>query len=250
MRKLFHTTAALSVLLAASMAANAADVPPYAPPVYLPPPFSWTGFYIGVNLGGAWSQRNVTDSLFGLRFDTGNNKGAFIGGGQLGFNYQFGNFVFGVEGDIDGVANTNDASNGPAGPGFGTILVTSNNRWIATLAGRFGVTNGYWLFYGKAGGGWVGNADFTITNTATGASITGSNNNTNSAWLVGAGIEWAFAPNWSVKIEYDYLGLNNQTFTIPAGVFLASDTFTTSNPNVQMVKVGVNYLFNYGVGRY
>ena len=156
MGKLFHTTAALSVLLATSMGANAADVPPYAPPaapaVYLPPPLSWTGFYIGVNLGGAWGQRKVTDSLFGLSFDTGINKGAFIGGGQLGFNYQFGNFVLGVEGDIDGVANTNNASNGPAGPG-GTILLTSNNRWIATLAGRFGVTNGYWLFYGKAGGG-------------------------------------------------------------------------------------------------
>jgi len=248
MGKLFHTTAALSVLLATSMGANAADVPPYAPPaapaVYRPPPLSWTGFYIGVNLGGAWGQRKVTDSLFGLSFDTGINKGAFIGGGQLGFNYQFGNFVLGVEGDIDGVANTNNASNGPAGPG-GTILLTSNNRWIATLAGRFGVTNGYWLFYGKAGGGWVGNDDFTITNTATGASITGSSNNTNSGWLVGAGIEWAFAPNWSAKIEYDYLGLNTRTFTTPAGVFIASDTFNTNNPNVQMVKVGLNYFFNW-----
>ena len=97
----------------------------------------------------------------------------------------------------------------------------------------------------------VRNSDnFTITNTATGASITGSNTNTNSGWLVGAGIEWAFAPNWSVKIEYDYLGLNSQTFTAPAGGFLAGDTFTTSNPNVQTVKVGANYLFKYGVGGY
>ena len=68
--------------------------------------------------------------------------------------------------------------------------------------------------------------------------------------LVGVGIEWAFAPNWSVKIEYDYLGLRSQTFTAPAGGFLAGDTFTTSNPNVQMVKVGANYLFKYGVGGY
>jgi outer membrane immunogenic protein len=256
MRKLFHTGAALLVLLPMSMAANAADVTarpaPYAPPppVYVPPPFSWTGFYIGVNVGGAWGQRNVTDSLLGLNFETGNNSGAFIGGGQLGFNYQFGSFVLGVEGDIGGLANTNNASNGVVGPGIGTILVTSNNRWIATLAGRFGVTYGYWLFYGKAGGGWIGNDDFTITNTSTGASISFSNNNTNSGWLVGAGIEWAFAPNWSMKIEYDYLGLNSQTFAVPAGPFLAGDTFTTSNPNVQMVKIGVNYLFNYGAGRY
>ena len=62
--------------------------------------------------------------------------------------------------------------------------------------------------------------------------------------------EWAIAPNWSVKIEYDYLGLNGRTFTVPAGGFLAGDIFTTSNPNVQMVKVGANYLFKYWAGGY
>jgi outer membrane immunogenic protein len=62
----------------------------------------------------------------------------------------------------------------------------------------------------------------------TGARIAGFGNNTNSGWLVGAGIEWALAPNWSVKIEYDYLGLNSQTFTAPVGTFLAGDTFTSS----------------------
>jgi outer membrane immunogenic protein len=76
------------------MAANAAEVPPYArpvaPPVYLPPPFTWTGFYIGPNLGGAWSQANLTDTLLGLSLSNINDKGTFIGGGQLGFNYQFG----------------------------------------------------------------------------------------------------------------------------------------------------------------
>jgi len=128
--------------------------------------------------------------------------------------------------------------------------VTSNNRWITTLAGRFGVANDTWLFYGKAGGGWVGYDNLTIINTVTGAKIAGFGNNTNSGWLVGAGIEWALAPNWSVKIEYDYLGLNSQTFTAPVGTFLAGDTFTTSKPNVQMVKVGANYLFKYGVGGY
>src|SRR5258708_35878658 len=93
------------------MDANAADVPPYArpvvPPVYVPPPFSWTGFYLGANLGGAWGQRNLTDTLLGLSLSNLNDKGAFIGGCQLGFNYQLGNFVLGVEGGFDGVANTN-----------------------------------------------------------------------------------------------------------------------------------------------
>src|SRR5260221_10758086 len=70
-------------------------------------------------------------------------------------------------------------------------------------------------------------------NLTTGSSITASNNNTNSGWLVGAGIEWAFAPNWSAKVEYNYLGLDDRTFTVPAGSpFLAGDTFTQSNRNI------------------
>jgi outer membrane immunogenic protein len=173
MRKFFYATAAFSVLLATLMAANAADVPPdarpVAPPIYSPQPFSWTGFYIGPNLGGAGSQLNLTDTLLGLSVSNVNDKGAFIGGGQLGFNYQFGNFVLGIEADVDGVATTNSPGTGVVGPAFGTIQVTSNNRWIATLAGRFGVTNDTWLFYGKAGGGWAGFDNLTITNTVTGA---------------------------------------------------------------------------------
>jgi opacity protein-like surface antigen len=124
MSKLFHTAAAAAALLALSMAANAAEVgarpPVYAPPpIYLAPPFSWTGFYLGANIGEAWGRRNVTDSLFGLSLSNSvNNNGAFIGGGQLGFNYQFGNFVLGIEGDFDGIANTNTAANGVVGPGI------------------------------------------------------------------------------------------------------------------------------------
>jgi outer membrane immunogenic protein len=252
MRKLFHTTAALSALLATSMAANAADVrarpAPYAPPppVYAPPPFSWTGFYLGGNIGGAWVHRDVIDPFLGVNFGSGNSNGVFIGGGQLGYNWQVGYAVLGIEADFDGAANNNNTGTVFI-PRVGTIQVTSNNRWITTLAARFGVTNGPWLFYGKAGGGWVG-SDFTITNLTTGASITGSNDS-NSGWLVGVGIEWAFAPNWSAKVEYNFLGLDDRTFIAPVGRF--GDTFIERNREIQMVKVGINYRFNwsgYGYG--
>src|SRR5260221_13162120 len=110
------------------MAPNAAVVPPdarpVAPPVYLSQPFSWTGFYIGPNLGGAWSQRNMTDTLLGLSLSNVNNKGESIGAGQLGFNYHFGNLVLGIEANVDGVATTNSRGTGVVGPTFGMMQIT------------------------------------------------------------------------------------------------------------------------------
>ena len=102
------------------------------------------------------------------------------------------------------------------------------------------------LFYVKGGGGWLGANEFTVTNVTDGASISGSNSKNNGGWLVGAGIEYAFAPNWTAKVEYDFLGLSNTTFTVPAGIlgFPSGDSFTTSNRDLQMLTVGFNYLFN------
>jgi outer membrane immunogenic protein len=75
--------------------------------------------------------------------------------------------------------------------GGNLVQVTSNDTWLSTLAARFGVAYDRVLFYGKAGGGWVGNNGFTVTNLTTGRSIAGSNSNRASGWLVGAGLEWA-----------------------------------------------------------
>jgi outer membrane immunogenic protein len=130
-------------------------------------------------------------------------------------------------------------------------VATNNNRWISTVAARFGYAFfDHLLLYGKVGGGCVGNNNLTVTNVTTGASLTCGNftncGNNVGGWLVGAGGEYAFAPNWSVKFEYDFLGLGSRTFVIPATApFLAGDVFT-SNRNIQEFKVGVNYLFNWG----
>jgi outer membrane immunogenic protein len=76
--------------------------------------------------------------------------------------------------------------------------------------------------------------------------FTSCGNNT-GGWLVGAGVEYAFTNNWTVKAEYDFLGLGNRTIVVPVGApLLAGDTFNSNNRNIQMVKVGVNYLFNWG----
>ena len=239
--------AALALGIAAP--AFAADMPMKAAPMAPPLPiFSWTGFYIGGNIGGAWSNDRWNDTLFVTNFNNGNN-GAFIGGGQIGGNYQIGQFVIGAEWDFDWAANHNNSA-GVFIPGTGnTFAVTANNRWISTVAARFGWAVNNWMFYGKAGGGWVGSNNLTVTNLTTGVSLTCGNflnscGNNNGGWLLGAGFEYAFTNHWTVKAEYDYLGLGNRTFVVPAGApFLAGDTFTSNNRNVQMVKIGVNYLF-------
>ena len=204
MSKLFRATAVLSVLVGVSAVADAADLHvkapprPAPPPVVVPPPFSWSGFYVGGNLGAAWSHRSLTDSRFGLQFDNGNNNATFVGGGQVGFNYQINNFVLGAEGDFDWAAKNSNTGTGVFIPTVGTIGVTSNNRWISSLAARFGVAVDRLLFYGKAGGGWVGADGFTLTNS-TGASFLAASSRTDSGWLAGGGVEWAITDAWAAR---------------------------------------------------
>jgi outer membrane immunogenic protein len=229
--------------------AGAADLAVKAPPPP-PPMFSWTGFYVGANIGGAWTRNSWLDSLTFTTFNTTSNS-VFIGGGQIGGNYQIGQFVIGGEWDFDWAGNNN--ATGISIPGVGIIAVTNNNRWITTVAARFGWAIDHWLVYGKAGGGWVGNNNLTVTNLSTGVALTCGTfaltncGNNAGGWLLGAGFEYAFTNNWTVKVEYDYLGLGNRTFLIPAtSPFLPNDTFTSTGRNISMVKVGVNYLFNWG----
>src|ERR1700722_14810105 len=252
MNKLLRATALTSLLLGTSFAANAADLPPAprAPVPYMPvavPVFSWTGFYIGGNLGGGWNRGNVVDSAFGVNFTNGNST-SFLGGGQVGGNYQIGAFVIGAEAVFDWFANNNNSGNGttvvPLGGPPTTLRVSANDRWVTTLAARFGYAWDHALFYGKAGGGWVGAGNFAVTNVGTGASVALSNSNTNSGWLVGAGVEYAFTQNWTAKLEYDYLALNNASFTVTVPSTGVVDTFTNGGRNVQTVTVGINYLFN------
>jgi len=237
---------------------SAADLARPLPPApaYVPPAFSWSGFYIGGNLGGAWAQGSVTDTLTGLNFSSGNSNGVFVGGGQLGVNYQISSFVLGVEVDFDWMANNSNTSGvviaGPLGLGH-TFAAGVNNSWINTFTGRLGFAWDRVLLYGRGGGAWVGNSGFTVTDVTTGLPVAGSVNSFNSGWTAGAGVEWAVANNWTLRAEYDYVALGSRSITVAAGSpVLAGDTFT-ANRNIQMVTVGINYLFNWGspaVGRY
>jgi outer membrane immunogenic protein len=245
MRKVLLGIASAAVFLSAANSGQAADMAVKAPPPpIMVPLFTWTGFYLGGNLGAAWGQRSVTD-VFGNTF-TRTSDGRFIGGGQLGYNWQTGNFVLGVEGDIDGIASNNNRSAGVIVGGNGPFVVsTSSTPWVATLAARFGWAADHWLFYGKAGGGWVGNnSGITVTNTTTGATFGSGGGNSVGGWLLGGGIEYAINNNWSLKGEYDYIGLSNRSFAVPVVVGgVVIDTFTSSNRSFQMFKFGFNYAF-------
>ena len=225
-------------LVIASSDAFAADLPvrkaPPPPPPVIVPVYNWTGFYIGGNLGGAWASGTLTDNFTGARF-TGNHSG-FIGGGQIGYNWQVApQFVLGVEGMFDGTSISKSSNRVTAING--DILQGSvHTNWLTTVAGRFGYAANNWLFYGKGGGGWVENSA-TVTDVTTGISFT--NSNTNSGWLAGAGIEYGLTPNWTMKVEYDHLGLSNWTRASPLFV---GDTITLSR-QINMVTFGVNYKF-------
>jgi opacity protein-like surface antigen len=208
----------------------AADMPfkaPIAPPV-APPAYDWSGPYLGANFGGSWS--NGTANVAGTAWDPGAT--AFVGGFELGYNWQFGHLLVGVEGTFDGVVF--DRPNIPLATPLGLVQASASQNWISTLAARFGVTADKWLYYGKVGGAWADDRATLIF--PNGMTWTGSS--TISGWLAGGGIEYAFKPNWTVKLEYDYLGLGNwTTSTVPTGSW---------NRDVQMIEMGVNYKFESG----
>jgi outer membrane immunogenic protein len=227
--------------LAADMYPGPAPMPrPAAYPVGVP---IWSGFYVGGNIGAGWSNGSVSDAA-GNVF-TPSSGAFFLGGAQVGYNHEFQFWrgaVAGIEADFDWAGNHNNTSNQAAG-----VTLTNNDRWLTTLTGRLGYAP--WqrlLFYAKGGAAWVGSSDPTITNVATGASIRPSTSNSNFGWTLGAGVEWAFWNNWSARLEYDFIGLNNQTFTVPApgiGGLPPGDQFTGHDRNVQMVYIGINYQF-------
>lgn len=251
-------SAATAALSASSMsfAADLANRSVYAQPAPVPPlpVYNWTGFYIGGNIGGAWANGTVTDNVTGASL-SGSNAGV-IGGGTIGYNWQFApNWVVGVEATFDGTSiKNNNTVNGtyldPSGNAWPvSIQGSANTNWVATIAGRLGFAANNWLFYAKGGGGWA-NDSVTITGVSqtgpapgvlptgwTGGTVSASN--TAAGWLAGAGIEYGLTQNWTVKAEYDYLGLAGMTVNSP---FVVGDTVNVSR-NINMFTVSVNYKF-------
>lgn len=237
--------AATATLLGAMQFAGAADLPVKAPAAaYAPAPvFSWTGLYIGGHLGAGWGtvdSQLPLDQIGGagvLSLANGNVNG-FLGGGQLGYNYQMGWVVVGVEGsfsgaDIDGTA--------PCLGGIGTCA--SKTNWIATATGRIGgLVGNNILAYVKGGGAWK-DTDYSLALPV--GLLSASTTETRSGWLLGAGAEYAFAPNWSGFIEYNYMDFGRDSIAFPVSTPLLGTASVTSNidDRLHVIKAGVNYRF-------
>lgn len=228
-------TVAAAALCAGGIVAQAADMPRPAPAYKAPviaPVYNWNGFYIGGNVGWAFGDASATYNPTGLTWET--SKNGFIGGGQAGINWQTGAFVFGIEGEFDWV-------NGKSTRGLiGTNLWGDGGTdWMATIAGRIGYAADNVLWYAKGGAGWVNNTA-TIYNGAGTTLWTASE--TSVGWLIGAGVEVGLTPNWTTKLEYQYLNLDNWTGTCINALCTGAGTVSVSR-DIQTLKAGINYKF-------
>ena len=222
-----------ALLVAASSGAFAADLPvkaPYMAPIAL---YNWTGFYIGGNVGGAWETGTISDDL--LSFS--HTRSGFIGGGQIGYNWQFSpQFVLGVEWMFDGTDIRSDTGT-VVSPVDGTLLSAHEKvDWLTTVTARLGYAANNWLFYVKGGGGWVHDSATLTHVDAAGAAFSVGASDTKGGWVVGGGIEYGFTPNWTGRVDYQHLGLENVTSSGPFDSVALSRHF-------DMVTVGLNYKF-------
>jgi outer membrane immunogenic protein len=244
MKKLLLASVAIALL---GGSANAADLgrprPVYAPVPVIVPVFSWTGCYLGGNVGGIWAKNDWNDPIFG---DFGNNTASgVLGGVQGGCNYQVSSLVFGIQGDGDWTNINNDN----AGPLLSTtgfpITDRTQIKGLASVTGRVGYAWDRFLGYVKAGGAWE-RASFALEVNGSPFATATTNR---SGWTVGVGGEYALL-NWQNYwltgfIEYDHYGFGTAnpgglsvcTVTVCSGVI---STGTGIKTDVDVVKVGIN----------
>jgi outer membrane immunogenic protein len=283
LRRILLASAGAMALAAVAQAAE--PLPPPPPP---PPPPQWTGFYLGINAGGTWSSRNNIDTFNFIVTELGTFEpltdtsrllattrvpvsfSGFIGGGQWGYNYQWNNWVFGVEGDFQGIASSNrrrtvfSTATAFGVNAIGNLavdqLLSADRRvdWLGTDRVRIGFL--IWptfLVYGT-GGLAYGHTEAGVfiaqslgLEPVTASTIAfGRFNQTLAGWTAGGGVEWLFLPNWSLKVEYLYYDLGGTTFGLSplthsvAGVpVTVTDNLASTRFNGNIVRAGLNYHF-------
>jgi outer membrane immunogenic protein len=247
MKRLLLGTA---MALAMGAGASAADLPPMPGPgpVYSKGPspmWNWTGCYVGGNIGFGWQNNSAFDD--GAFADTGSDTGTgFVGGGQVGCDYQFwGPWVVGIQGMFDGAGVNGSHIYSASSP---TDTVGTKTPWFGTFTGRIGYAfMPQTLVYFKGGAAWARN-DFSDVDPA--APFSGQASATRSGWTTGVGVEYALQRNWSLFAEYNYLdfGRQNVALTYNCGAGCAAFGFTSPNTfsernSLQTILVGLNLRF-------
>lgn len=260
------TAVALATLIGTP--ALAADMALKAPPLPPPPVWSWTGWYVGVNLGDSWANDPENFSLPFASFALSNTatSSSLIGGGQIGYNYQINHIVLGAEADIDGRHNSSNfscfvnsvVSTTGCSPSSASILGMSDQQnWLGTVRGRLGVAFNRFFLYGT-GGLAYGNVQHTLSETqltgvggTTLAVLSVSDSTTRTGWAAGVGAEYAITDRWSVGVEYLHADLGTDTLSTPnPAVTISGVTFNPSSATFHdrsdMVRAVVDYRFNWG----
>jgi outer membrane immunogenic protein len=251
MRKLLGVIGIASLVAGPALAADLSR-PVYKAPPPMVPIFSWTGWYIGGNIGYGWGEStnpgiSSTNILFGPNsFPSLSPKGV-IGGGQIGYNWQVNpNWVIGLEADFQGADINAAASHSVVNLANGNIGTTSLSErldFLGTVRGRLGWAAGNWLFYGS-GGLAYGDVHSAIgfSSPADAIAFAGSHSETRVGWAAGAGINYAFTPNWIIGVDYIHydLGHTNVTGTDPVNVIT---TAASHNVAGDVVRGVINYKF-------
>jgi len=267
MKKLFLGSVALVALGLGTAFAAERPLPPPAPAYAPAPAYTWSGCYVGASAGyGSGTSRHTT--VDGSNFnsptiapppagaDITNNfdLSGFIGGGQLGCNWQWGAWVFGIEGDGSATNKSGQAFNAGLVPLFApevNWVSQTQERWLVTARGRLGLTNFWWfgdktMVYATGGAAWakIDASEWVFAANGTGPIRTGhQESNTRSGWTVGGGIEYAVGYGWSIKSEYLYVKFDDFT-TFTTGPFAP---INSSPREVRLqdhiFRAGMNYKF-------
>jgi outer membrane immunogenic protein len=232
--------------------ALSADLPVEAPVYVERPPaiglLNWTGFYFGANLGYARSPGSMDIYVGGLPvLSLSDTMSGVIGGVQAGANWQTGNAVFGIEGDIQGTSQsvsntitTTDVIGAIAFPGAAVTAVNNDKiTSFGTLRGRLGIASGRALYYVTGGGAfWTWSSNLTVTGLGS-----ASFSSFQPGGAIGGGVEFAINPDWTVKAEYLYL----QSTTISNAPFAGRpDVLVNTRIRDNVFRVGINYMFFTG----
>jgi outer membrane immunogenic protein len=233
----FRLVGALVGTLALGAPAFAADAPPATPVYKAPaaePAFSWAGFYFGLQGGGIWG-RSQHDGPFGEITDTFDLSGALVGG-EYGTNWQFGHWVLGMESDSSWTSLKGTAPEifNPT-PGF---TATTQENYLAMSRVRIGYAQDRFLAYITGG-----LADGYVEAKSSGPAGSVSDDQFRLGWNAGGGVEWAFAPQWSAKVEYIHFDLGNASYlnTVPAPFLNRANGVSLDG---DLVRVGLNYHYD------